>query len=48
MPEKVVITGLGTINALGHNVKDTWENIKNGISGIGPITLFERGNEGRS
>ncbi|HLF89959.1 MAG TPA: beta-ketoacyl synthase N-terminal-like domain-containing protein, partial [Anaerolineales bacterium] len=41
MPDKVVITGLGTINALGHNVKDTWQNIKNGVSGIGPITLFD-------
>lgn len=41
MPEKVVITGMGTINPLGHNVKETWENIKNGVSGIGPITLFD-------
>ncbi|GAB4581197.1 MAG: beta-ketoacyl-ACP synthase II [Anaerolineales bacterium] len=41
MPEKVVITGLGTINPIGHTVKDTWENAKNGVSGIGPITLFD-------
>ncbi len=41
MPEKVVITGMGTINALGHNVKDTWKNIVEGVSGIGPITLFD-------
>jgi 3-oxoacyl-[acyl-carrier-protein] synthase II len=41
MTDKVVITGLGTINALGHNVKDTWQNITNGVSGIGPITLFD-------
>ena len=41
MTEKVVITGLGTINGLGHNVKDTWEKTKNGVSGIGPITLFD-------
>ena len=41
MPEKVVITGLGTINGLGNNVKDTWKNIINGVSGIGPITLFD-------
>ena len=41
MPEKVVITGLGAITPLGHNIKDTWENIKNGVSGIGPITLFD-------
>ena len=41
MSEKVVITGMGTINPLGHNLKDTWESLKNGVSGIGPITLFD-------
>jgi beta-ketoacyl-acyl-carrier-protein synthase II len=41
MPEKVVITGMGAITPLGHNVKDTWNAIQNGVSGIGPITLFD-------
>ncbi len=41
MLERVVITGLGTVNPLGHNVKDTWHNIINGVSGVGPITHFD-------
>jgi beta-ketoacyl-acyl-carrier-protein synthase II len=39
--DRVVITGLGTINPLGHTVKETWENAVNGVSGVGPITLFD-------
>ncbi len=34
---RVVITGLGTVSPLGLNVKETWENILAGKSGIGPI-----------
>ena len=41
MDKKIVITGTGTINAVGHNVKQTWENITNGVSGAGPITQFD-------
>jgi beta-ketoacyl-acyl-carrier-protein synthase II len=41
MPERVVITGLGTVNPLGLNVEQSWQNIVNGISGIGPITNFD-------
>jgi 3-oxoacyl-[acyl-carrier-protein] synthase II len=40
---RVVITGLGVITALGHNVADTWEGILNGRSGLGPFTLLEKG-----
>lgn len=39
-PTRVVITGLGLIGPTGNNVKTSWENIKNGRSGIAPITLF--------
>jgi len=38
---RVVITGLGTVNPLGNNVKDFWEGIKAGRSGIGKITRFD-------
>jgi 3-oxoacyl-[acyl-carrier-protein] synthase II len=38
---RVVITGLGTINPLGGNTQTTWENIQAGKSGIGPITRFD-------
>ncbi len=41
MTEKVVITGMGTINPLGHNVEESWANLVNGVSGVGPITLFD-------
>jgi len=38
---RVVITGMGTVNPLGHNVKETWESITAGASGIGLITRFD-------
>ncbi len=41
MIEKVVITGLGTVNPLGLNVDETWRRVVEGQSGIGPITLFD-------
>jgi len=41
MEEKIVITGMGTINSLAHNVKETWDNLINGVSGVGKITLFD-------
>ncbi|NPA68491.1 MAG: beta-ketoacyl-ACP synthase II [Chlorobi bacterium] len=39
--KRVVVTGIGTINALGHNVNETWENMIKGVSGAGPITSFD-------
>lgn len=41
MAEKIVITGFGTVNGLGNNVEQTWDRIVNGVSGLGPITLFD-------
>jgi beta-ketoacyl-acyl-carrier-protein synthase II len=41
MAHRVVITGLGTINPTGHSVPESWDNIANGRSGIGPITNFD-------
>ncbi len=38
--KRVVVTGLGAITPLGHNVSETWENMVNGVSGAGPITRF--------
>jgi beta-ketoacyl-acyl-carrier-protein synthase II len=38
---RVVVTGAGAISPLGHNVADTWDAIKAGRSGIGPITHFD-------
>ena len=42
--KRVVITGLGTINPLGHNVPDFWDNLVKGVSGAGPITRFDASN----
>ena len=41
MPERIVITGMGTLNPLGKSVPETWKNVVNGASGVGPITLFD-------
>ncbi|WP_319561562.1 beta-ketoacyl-ACP synthase II [Marispirochaeta sp.] len=38
---RVVVTGMGTVNALAHNIEDTWQAIRAGKSGIAPITLFD-------
>ena len=39
--EKIVITGMGTINSLGLSVAETWQNVVSGVSGVGPITQFD-------
>jgi 3-oxoacyl-[acyl-carrier-protein] synthase II len=44
MGERVVITGMGTVNPIGLNVSESWENAINGVSGVGPITLFDASN----
>lgn len=38
---RVVITGLGTVNPLGHTVEATWDALAAGKSAIGPVTLFD-------
>ncbi len=37
--KRVVITGAGTINALGHSVADTLESMREGRCGIGPLEI---------
>ncbi len=41
---RVVVTGLGAMTPLGHNVADTWDAMKKGKNGIAPITLFNTDN----
>ena len=38
---RVLITGLGAITPLGHNADDTWQAVKDGVCGIGPITHYD-------
>ncbi len=42
--ERIVITGMGTVNPLGLTVAETWRNITEGVSGVGPMTLFDHSN----
>ena len=39
--ERAVITGLGTINAIAGNTAEFYHGLKNGLCGIGPVTLFD-------
>jgi 3-oxoacyl-[acyl-carrier-protein] synthase II len=41
MSNRVVITGMGTINPIGKRVDEFYENIKQGKCGIGNISLFD-------
>ncbi len=36
--QRVVVTGMGVISPVGNDVATFWNNIKNGVSGIGPLT----------
>ena len=38
---RVVITGLGAVTPVGLSVKESWENILAGKSGIAPLTVFD-------
>ena len=40
---RVVVTGLGLLTPLGHNVADTWSAILAGQSGFGPFTQIKKG-----
>lgn len=42
--KRVVVTGLGALTPVGNSVPETWENIKKGVSGAGPITYFDASN----
>lgn len=39
--KRIVITGMGAITPVGHNVQTTWDAIKAGRSGIAPLTGIE-------
>jgi 3-oxoacyl-[acyl-carrier-protein] synthase II len=39
--KRVVVTGMGVVASLGHNVNDFWANIVAGKCGIDKVTLFD-------
>ena len=41
MSERVVITGMGWITPLGHDLDGVWSRLMRGESGVGPITHFD-------
>jgi 3-oxoacyl-[acyl-carrier-protein] synthase II len=41
MRNRVVITGIGTINPVGNDVPAFWEGLLAGRSGVGPITRYD-------
>lgn len=38
---RVVITGMGCVSPLGNDLDTTWQGIREGRSGIGPVTHFD-------
>lgn len=41
MPRRVVVTGFGVISPCGNTAPETWDNIKNGRSGVARITHYD-------
>ena len=38
---RVGITGMGSVNPLGHNVAESWQAVRDGVCGIDTITLYD-------
>ncbi len=41
MRRRVVITGVGVINPMGHDIETMWDGLKEGRSGVGYTTIFD-------
>jgi 3-oxoacyl-[acyl-carrier-protein] synthase II len=42
--KRIVVTGMGVICPIGHNIEDFWANLVAGKSGVKPITHFDTSN----
>lgn len=38
---RVVVTGMGVVSAVGHDLPTFWQSLKEGFCGIRPITIFD-------
>ncbi len=38
---RVVVTGMGAVTPIGHSVAETWQGLRAGVCGVGPITVFD-------
>lgn len=38
---RIAVTGMGLISPVGNTVATAWDNVRNGRSGIGPVTRFD-------
>ncbi|MBS3895595.1 beta-ketoacyl-ACP synthase II [Silanimonas sp.] len=38
---RVVVTGMGIVSPVGNTLAEAWDSVRNGRSGIGPVTLFD-------
>lgn len=41
MKRRVVITGMGAVTPLGNSLEETWQGVREGRCGIGPITAWD-------
>jgi 3-oxoacyl-[acyl-carrier-protein] synthase II len=41
MRRRVVITGMGCVNPMGHDAETVWKGLKEGQSGVGATTIFD-------
>ena len=41
MKRRVVVTGLGIVSPVGNDLATAWGNVREGRSGIGPVTHFD-------
>jgi 3-oxoacyl-[acyl-carrier-protein] synthase II len=44
MKRRVVVTGIGCVTPVGHDVETLWKNVQEGNSGVGYTTLFDASN----
>ena len=48
MRRRVVITGMGMVNPMGHEVSTVWDGLLKGESGVALTTIFDTYSEVRS